>query len=155
MAVRSRSHANCPYKKPPPQAEVFLWDEALWYNDGMSKKILLIEDDEFLHQLYTELLTGEGYAVTGIMDGKEAYEKIKENNWDVVLLDVMLPGMDGFEIMDRLHKEKISMKCPVIFLTNLDSTESDKKNLEKAQDHWTKSDMSPPEFVQKVKEVLK
>lgn len=121
----------------------------------MAHTILLVEDDEFLHQLYSELLSAEGYAVTGTMDGTDAYEKMRDSKWDLILLDVMLPGMDGFEIMDRLLKEKAKLNCPVIFLTNLDSTESDKKNLEKAQGYWTKSDMSPPEFVQKVKEVLK
>lgn len=121
----------------------------------MVKKILLIEDDEFLHQLYTELLVAEGYHVIGSKDGRDAFEKITHNDWDVVLLDVMLPGMNGFEIMDKIHQDKIKLSCPVIFLTNLDSTDNDLKKLEKAQDHWTKSDMSPPEFVQKVQEILK
>lgn len=119
------------------------------------KKILLVEDDQFLHQLYTDLLKTEQYDVTGVIDGKDALEKMKKNTWDLILLDVMLPGMDGFEIMDTLTKEQIKLKCPVIFLTNLDASDSDKKNLAKAQDHWIKSDMAPPQFVEKVNALLK
>ncbi|MBP9690769.1 response regulator [Candidatus Woesebacteria bacterium] len=120
----------------------------------MSKKILLIEDDEFLHELYHDLLTAESYEVEGAKDGKTAYEKMKENTWDLVLLDVMLPVMSGFEIMDQLAKENIHLTCPIVFLTNLDSTATDLVNLKKATEHWTKSDMSPPEFVTKVKSLI-
>ena len=120
----------------------------------MAKQILLVEDDEFLHELYTELLTTAGYTVTGVASGTKAYEKMKENTWDLVLLDVMLPELNGFQIMDKLVAEGVLMKCDVVYLTNLDSTDSDLRNLEKAKDHWTKSDMSPPEFVAKVKSMF-
>ncbi len=120
----------------------------------MSKKILLVEDDEFLHELYLDLLTAEKYEVTGAKDGKTAYEKMKENTWDLVLLDVMLPEMTGFQIIDRLTAEQVKLTCPIVFLTNLDSTATDLVNLKKATDHWTKSDMSPPEFIAKVKALL-
>lgn len=119
------------------------------------KKILLVEDDQFLHQLYSDLLKNEQYDVTGTVDGTKAFEMIKKNTWDLILLDVMLPGMDGFEIMDTLIKEQIELKCPVIFLTNLDASDNDKKRLSKAADHWIKSDMSPPQFVEKVNALLK
>lgn len=119
------------------------------------KQILLIEDDQFLHQLYSDLLRNEQYDVTGVVNGKEAYEEIKKNTWDLILLDVMLPGMDGFEILDALTEENIKLKCPVIYLTNLDASDSDKKKLAKAQDHWIKSDMEPPQFVEKVQALLK
>lgn len=119
------------------------------------KHILLVEDDQFLHQLYSDLLKNEQYDVTGVLNGTEAFEKIKMNTWDLILLDVMLPGMDGFEILDTITKENIKLKCPVVYLTNLDGSDSDKKNLAKAQDHWIKSDMSPPQFVEKVNALLK
>lgn len=119
------------------------------------KHILLVEDDQFLHQLYYDLLKNEHYDVTGVVDGKEALEYIKKNTWDLILLDVMLPGMDGFEILDEITKENIKLKCPVIYLTNLDGSDNDKKRLAKAIDHWIKSDMAPPEFVGKVNALLK
>lgn len=117
------------------------------------KKILLIEDDAFLNQLYSDLLKQEKYEVTSVKDGLEAYNKINESDWDLILLDVMLPGMTGFEILDKVNKEK-KVKAPIIFMTNLDSSDSDKKALQKAKDYWIKSSMTPPEFIQKVKNVL-
>jgi len=119
------------------------------------KHILLVEDDQFLHQLYSDLLKNEHYDVTGVVDGKEALKNIKKNTWNLILLDVMLPGMDGFEILDEITKEKIKLKCPVIYLTNLDASDNDKKRLAKATDHWIKSDMAPPQFVEKVNALLK
>jgi len=117
------------------------------------KKILLIEDDVFLNQLYSDLLTQEKYEVTSITDGKEALSKIQKGSWDLILLDVMLPGMNGFEIFAEVKKDH-NFKTPIIFMTNLDSNDSDKKSLKEATDYWIKSNMTPPEFIEKVKNAL-
>ncbi len=119
------------------------------------KKILLIEDDVFLNQLYTDLLKQEKYAVTSIAHGNEGYKQISNGSWDLILLDVVLPGMTGFEIFQKATEEKILKKTPVIFMTNLDSSDDDKKALKQATDYWIKSNMTPPEFLDKVKTVLK
>ncbi len=118
------------------------------------KKILLIEDDVFLSQLYTDLLTKEKYSVTPITDGNEGLKKILEESWDLILLDVMLPGMNGFEILEEVKTQKKTIKTPIIFMTNLDSSDDDKKSLKKATDFWIKSNMTPPEFIENVKKVL-
>ena len=76
-----------------------------------NKYILLVEDDAFLQQLYVELLTSAGFQTTSSGDGIEALELIKSKKWDLILLDVMLPGLDGFQIIDELEKsdkDKIS-----------------------------------------------
>ena len=119
------------------------------------KKILLIEDDAFLKQLYEDILTQEGFEVQVIDEGIKALEKIKENKWQLILLDVLLPNLDGFQIVDILSKEKIKLSCPVIFMTNLDATDDDKVKLSKADDYWVKSSMSPPEFLEKIKNTIK
>lgn len=119
------------------------------------KKILLIEDDAFLNQLYTDLLKQEEYEVTSLTDGNEGYKAISQQKWDLVLLDVMLPGMTGFEIFEQLMEKKLIKKTPIIFMTNLDSSDEDKKALKQATDYWIKSNMTPPEFLEKVKTVLK
>lgn len=122
----------------------------------MKKNILLIEDDLFLQQLYKDLLLQEGYDVKTAGEGDEAFDLLFKNVWDLVLLDVILPKLSGFEILKKVTEDsKIKLKCPVIFMTNLDSTESDKSKLEKADDYWIKSNMSPPEFIEKVRKVLK
>ena len=119
------------------------------------KKILLIEDDSFLNQLYTDLLTKEKYDVTSIVDGNEALKQILEHEWDLILLDVMLPGMNGFDIYKEVEAKKKKLKSPIIFMTNLDSSDDDKKSLKQATDYWIKSNMTPPEFIEKVKKTLK
>lgn len=115
------------------------------------KKILLVEDDEFLNQLYSTLLTKEGYSVESLMNGKEALTTIEKGGWDLVLLDVVLPGMDGFEVLASLQKKP---SCPLIFMTNLDGSEKDKEQLSQADGYWIKSNMTPPEFLDKVKKIL-
>lgn len=119
------------------------------------KRILLIEDDAFLKQLYRDILLEEGYNVKTIDEGKAALELIKKDAWDLILLDILLPNLDGFTIVDRLLTEHKKPHCPIIFMTNLDATDNDKEKLRVADDYWVKSSMSPPEFLDKVKQTIK
>lgn len=118
------------------------------------KKILLVEDDTFLNQLYTDLLKKEKFNVTSIVDGEEAFKQIIEKDWDLILLDVMLPGMTGFDILKKVKAEKKGLKTPIVYMTNLDSSDEDKKLLKEATDYWIKSSMTPPEFIEKVKNAV-
>ena len=70
------------------------------------KKILLIEDDQLVSELYCELLKNEGYQVECAFDGEEGYRKMNEDGYDLVLMDIMLPKIDGVEILKRLKREK-------------------------------------------------
>lgn len=119
-----------------------------------NKYILLVEDDEFLQQLYSDLLKSEGYEVTASGNGIQALELIKSKNWDLVLLDIMLPGLDGFQILATLEQEDASKISTIVYLTNLDGDDDDLKKLKKARDYLIKSDISPPQFVEKVKSLL-
>jgi len=119
-----------------------------------NKYILLVEDDAFLQQLYLELLTGEGFHATSSGDGREALKLIKSKSWDLILLDVMLPGLDGFQIVDELEKSDKDKISKIVYLTNLDGNDDDLKKLKRAQSYLIKSDMSPPEFIEKVKALL-
>ena len=120
------------------------------------KKILLVEDDIFLQQLYSDLLKAEKYEVVTSEEGNDALAHILKDGWDLILLDVMLPVLTGFEIVTKAH-EKLGhdIKFPIVFMTNLDSTDDDKKKLQLGTDYWIKSNMSPPEFIEKVKKILK
>ena len=124
------------------------------YNDGMKKNILIIEDDAFLQQLYTDLLIGEGYEVKAVIDGTSGLEEIEKGHWDLILLDVMLPGMDGFTIVETLIKDNKKPTCPLVFMTNLDSNDDDKKKLQMGDAYWIKSNMAPPDFIANVKDIL-
>ena len=70
----------------------------------MATKILLIEDDQLLREMYNELLTDEGLEVTACVDGEEGYNKAVEGGFDLVLLDIMLPKMDGLQDLKTSYR---------------------------------------------------
>lgn len=77
------------------------------------KRILVVEDEENISKLINDTLNLSGYEVECAFDGEEAIEKIKDNKYDLILLDIMLPKLDGFEVMERIKTKKI----PIIFLS--------------------------------------
>lgn len=105
---------------PLSKKTLYLWKEfsiviKLSWKFPMKPKILVVEDETHLMELLLLNLDSEGYACTPAKNGKTALELLLQNTYDLVLLDVMLPGMNGFEIMDQLMAKKIEV--PVIFLT--------------------------------------
>lgn len=84
------------------------------------KKILIVEDDQFLRDFYQELLQGEGYLVDVAADGDTAWEKAKQGGWNLILLDIMLPKKDGLHILRDLKTQPPpSPNGPIVVLTNL------------------------------------
>jgi twitching motility two-component system response regulator PilG len=81
------------------------------------KKILIVEDENCLLKLECILLTSKGYEVMGVANGEEALEKIFDYNPDLVLLDVIMPGMDGFEVCRRIKSDPRTEHIPVVMLT--------------------------------------
>lgn len=81
------------------------------------KRILIIEDEESLLKLETILLTVKGYKVTGALTGYDALKKISEETFDLILLDIMLPDIDGFEICCRVKRDPRTSAIPVVMLT--------------------------------------
>jgi len=80
-------------------------------------RILVVEDEESLLKLESILFTSKGYQVTGVMDGKSALEEIAHNPPDLVVLDVMLPGLDGFEVCRAIKGDPATSSIPVVMLT--------------------------------------
>ncbi|BCA80018.1 response regulator [Desulfuromonas sp. AOP6] len=90
----------------------------------MSKKrILIVEDEESLLKLESILLTSKGYDVTGVTNGQAALDSLAENPSDLVLLDIMLPQIDGFEVCRRIKENPQTRHIPVIMLTAKKSRE--------------------------------
>src|SRR3989344_9324168 len=121
-----------------------------------AEKILVVEDDLFLRELYTDILTTEGYKVDSAADGEEALEKLKFGGYNLVLLDIILPKIDGLEVMKRIQTKppQNPNKC-VIFLTNLDKDEEIKTALKLGNGYLIKSQITPGSLVQEVKAYLK
>lgn len=87
------------------------------------KKILIVEDEESLLKLESILLTSKGYHVEGVADGKAALEAVKVMHPDLILLDIMLPEIDGFEVCRRIKDDVETQHIPVIMLTAKKSRE--------------------------------
>ncbi|MCM2356519.1 MAG: response regulator [Geobacteraceae bacterium] len=80
-------------------------------------KILIVEDEESLLKLESILLSSKGYNVTGVMDGRAALEEVRLNRPDLVILDIMLPEMDGFEVCRQIKENPDTRHIPVVMLT--------------------------------------
>lgn len=117
-------------------------------------KILLIDDDPFIVDMYVLKFKEEHFEVETAHDGKEGLKKIKEYNPDVVLLDVVMPAMDGFETLEALKKDS-TCQCRVILLTNLGQKEDVERGMHLgADDYIIKAHFTPSEVVAKVKSLL-
>ena len=120
------------------------------------KKILIIEDDKFLRELITQKLFKEGYEVSEAVDGEEGLKKLKEEKPDLVLLDLILPGIDGFEVLARTREESTLSSIPVIILSNLGQKEDVEKGLKMgAVDYLIKAHFTPGEIIEKIKAALR
>ena len=118
-------------------------------------KILIVDDDPLITEMYTLKLKEVGFTVEVATDGRVGLEKIKGGNYDAVLLDVVLPIMDGFEILQSLQREGKSPP-PVILLTNLGQKEDvDRGMALGAVDYVIKAHFTPTEVVAKIQAVLK
>ncbi|HAO81463.1 TPA: response regulator [Candidatus Veblenbacteria bacterium] len=119
-------------------------------------KVLIVEDDPTLAEMYGTKFTAEGFDVLHAGDGVEGLEMAKTKKPDAILLDVMMPKMDGFATLKELKADKILKKIPVIMLTNLGQEEDVKKGKDLgAEDYFVKANQTPAEIVVKVKALLK
>ncbi len=122
----------------------------------MKKNILVIEDDKFLRELIIRKLEEDDFVVSEAIDGEAGIKKIKEEKPDLVLLDLILPGIDGFEVLSQMKKESNLISIPVIILSNLGQRDDVEKGLKLgATDYLIKAHFTPGEIIDKIKSVLK
>ncbi|MBD3311419.1 MAG: response regulator [Candidatus Magasanikbacteria bacterium] len=118
--------------------------------------VLLIEDDNFLIDIYKTKFEMEGFKVSVCDNGEQGLADAKKKKPDVVLLDILLPKKDGFEVLKELKADKNTEDIPVILLTNLGQKDDVDKGLELgAVDYLIKAHYKPSETVDKVKNALK
>ena len=119
-------------------------------------KVLLVEDDEMLHSMYTQKFGKEGYTVFSAYNGLEGIKQAEAEKPDIILLDIIMPKMDGFVTLKKLKDNPVTVNIPVVMLTNLGQEEDVKKGKELgADDYFIKANHTPAEIVDKVKELLK
>ena len=120
------------------------------------KRVLIVEDEQFLRDLYLELLKGEDYSVDEAVDGDEALVKMQQGGYDLVLLDMMLPKKNALEVLEILKAQPPKMaNKKVVFLTNMaQDTLMEKGKVYGVMDFLIKSSITPEELLQKVSQYL-
>jgi DNA-binding response OmpR family regulator len=122
----------------------------------MPPKILVVEDDKFVRELIVQKLTEEEFEVSSAKDGEEGVKKSESEKPDLILLDLILPGIDGFEVLSRIRKNPLTEKIPVIILSNLgEKADVDRGIKLGANDYLIKAHFTPKEIVEKVRSILK
>ncbi len=118
-------------------------------------KILIIEDDPVFQQTLQEFLRADGFEVASAVDGEEGIELVREKSPDLVLLDIILPKKNGYEVIAELKKEPTTKNIPIVLLTNLGGTQDVEKALELgATTYLVKSDYKLEEVAGKIKAIL-
>ena len=121
----------------------------------MSKKIIIIDDDQYIRELYVEVLKDEKYEVDSAEDGEDGVDKITKNKYDLVLLDIMMPLLDGLGVLQKLKKCD-TKTGKIVLLTNLSHGPVIDEGLKLgADDYLIKADITPDQLIEKVKEYLK
>jgi len=119
--------------------------------------ILLIGDEKFISELYTRALERAGFSVKSEMDGEKALFEAVNNNYDVILLDIMLPTMNGVDLLYKMKDRNVQppMRSKIIITTNLDQKEEIRAKIESMADGYLiKAEITPKELVNYVQQVL-
>lgn len=123
----------------------------------MKQKILIIEDEKVLSELLEKKIKKEGYEVSIAVDGKDGLELMKKEKPDLVLLDIIMPKMDGFEVMEEMnkHPELNLKKIPVVIVSNSGQpVEIDRALTLGIRDYLIKTQFDPMEVIDKIKEQI-
>ncbi|OGE33697.1 hypothetical protein A3C59_01030 [Candidatus Daviesbacteria bacterium RIFCSPHIGHO2_02_FULL_36_13] len=120
-----------------------------------SKKILLVEDEDFIRELYVRQLTKEGFQVQSAPDGQTGLNLLAQGQYDLLLLDIMLPGMNGLQLLREFKTKNPASPMITILLTNLGQEAVIKEGFELgAQAYLIKASYTPDQVVTEVKNAL-
>ena len=118
-------------------------------------KIFVAEDDHFLRKVYQTKLTQEGFMVEVAVDGEAALKKIRQEKPDLLLLDLVMPKLNGFDVLEEMGKDPELRKIPVIVLSNLGQSEDIQRTRDLgAKDYLVKANFSINEVVDKIRGFL-
>ena len=119
------------------------------------KSILIVDDDLTLREMYVERLKMEGFAVESAKDGEEAIQKAKTDHPNIILLDIMMPKINGLDVLKMLKSDEETKNIPVLLLTALIQDIDKTKGLSSgADDYIVKSETMPGEVIEKIKTAL-
>ena len=130
-------------------------DTTLTLNAGGMAKILVVDDDRFYLKIYSDLIRKLGYESLCVENGLEAIEKVRQYRPDLIITDVIMPGMDGFELTKRLKQDPITMHIPTLMVTSLADSQSKVTGLEQGADEFLSKPIDETEFRIRIKNMLK
>ncbi len=119
-------------------------------------KILVVEDDQALRDLYVQILTSEGYLIDQAQDGQAGYDAASKGGYDLILLDLVMPKMDGLMVLEKLHQLPTKPDNGlIVVLSNLGKDDVIGKAMELgASGYMIKSDYTPDKIIEQVKNFL-
>ena len=111
-------------------------------------KVLCVEDEHFISELYARALRRAGYDVTTLLSGEDGLRAALKNEYDIILLDLMIPGITGFEVLRQLRAQAPELKAKILITTNLDQEDESRDEIEKMADGYLiKAEFTPRQLV--------
>lgn len=112
-------------------------------------RVLCVEDEHFISELYTRALKKAGYSVTVATDGSEGLAQARTGNFDIVLLDIMLPNLIGTDVLKQLKDPALGLKSKIVITTNLEQKQDVREAIEKQADGYiVKAEVTPKQLVE-------
>jgi DNA-binding response OmpR family regulator len=113
-----------------------------------AKRVLCIEDENFISELYARALRKAGYDVTTLLSGDDGLKAARSDEYDIILLDLMIPGITGFEVLRQLNALPQKLKAKIIITTNLDQEDDSRAEIERMADGYLiKAELTPRQLV--------
>jgi len=124
--------------------------------ENKKRKILIIEDEKFLLEIYQSRFEKEGYQVFAAINGLAGLKLAQKEKPDLIILDILMPGMDGYEVIKKLKENNQTKEITILVLSNLGQREEINQGLKLgANDYIIKTDLTPSELVNKVEGMFK
>jgi len=119
------------------------------------KKILLVEDDNIIREAYQHYFEKSGFSVYTVENGPDAISFAQNQDFDIVVLDIIIPGFDGFHVIEKLKQNEKTAKVPIMILTNLDDEKYVKRATKLgASEYLIKSNTTPEQTVEHIKSLI-
>ena len=120
----------------------------------MAKSILIVDDDELVLMALNELLKPEGYEVHAVSSGAEALERLDQDGYDLLMLDIIMPEMDGFDLCKKIRAKENYKETPIIFLTAKSREEDRAMGLEAGANLFLSKPISPDRLLEMVSDAI-
>jgi len=120
----------------------------------MPKRILVVDDDEMVLMALNELLKPEGYEVHAVSSGADALQRLDQNEYDLFMLDIIMPEMDGFQLCKRIREKESFKETPIVFLTAKSRQADKRQGIEAGANLFLSKPISPDKLLQIISDTI-